>query len=246
MWRRARDLSGALTLGLWASAAQAGGTTVGLGVAGGFEITTRQPVLALDLSFHPDQMAGFSFVGRLQLGAGFYDERPYGLLQAGFAGVVPADDATVRIGVLAHTMIYAADYRLPLQIGGEPEAGTFGHVGFLPGALVLAEVGFRREGERGPARWAVGIKAGAAPGVAVIECADPTSEEVCLGQRVRPIGGFTARLLLHEGFFLDATLGPTASLAIGYGWPLPERVREKRAEEEKEGRREIPDHLRPD
>ncbi|HMV66422.1 MAG TPA: hypothetical protein PKA64_06195, partial [Myxococcota bacterium] len=198
-----------------------GGTTVALSAGGGFDFATRQPWLGLNLAFQPDQLRGFAFAGRVQAGWGFGDQRPLGVVQLGFAGVVPAEHTLVRLGVLAHTELYAVDYPLPLQIGGDPEEGTFGHLGFLPGGLLLAELGWTRGGDRGAAAWSIGLRLGAGLVPAVEDCETVGAEvdELCFTSRPAILGGISARLRFHEGVYLEALAGPAPMVSLGYAFP---------------------------
>jgi hypothetical protein len=195
-----------------------GGLTVALVAAGGFDLRTRQPWAGLDVGFHPDVFRGFSFLGRARAGWGFIDGRPMGHLEAGFVGVVPAQDVTARVGLVAQTLVYAAPYDLPAQIGGSPEPGSWGNVGFLPGGAAVLELGWRREGERGPAAWALGVRAGAGLAVTGVACPSPNEDDVCAGSSTTFVGGVTGRMRLHEGLFIEAQLGPTLSAGVGYAF----------------------------
>lgn len=201
-----------------------GGTTIALSAAGGFDFTTRQPWLGLDVAFQPDQLRGFAFAGRVQAGWGFGDQRPLGVVQLGFAGVVPAESALVRIGLLAHAELYVVDYPLPVQVG-EPVEGTFGNFGMFPGGLLLAELGWHRAGKRGPAAWSIGLRLGAAPVAVVEECPfnGTSQDELCYGSRVGILGGITGRLRFHEGVYLEAVGGPSPMLSLGYAFPTGRR-----------------------
>jgi hypothetical protein len=201
-----------------------GGTTIALSAAGGFDFTTRQPWLGLDVAFQPDQLRGFAFAGRVQAGWGFGDQRPLGVVQLGFAGVVPAESALVRVGLLAHAELYVVDYPLPVQVG-EPVEGTFGNFGMFPGGLLLAELGWHRAGTRGPAAWSIGLRLGAAPVAVVEECPfnGTSQDELCYGSRVGILGGITGRLRFHEGVYLEAVGGPSPMLSLGYAFPTGQR-----------------------
>jgi hypothetical protein len=195
-----------------------GGLTIALVAAGGFDLRTRQPWAGLDLGFHPDVFRGFSFIGRVRGGWGFIDGRPLGHIEAGFVGVVPAQDVTARVGLVAQTLVYAAPYDLPAQIGGSPEPGSWGNVGFLPGGAAVLELGWRRAGERGPAAWSLGVRAGAGLAITGVACPSPNEDDVCVGSASTFVGGVTGRMQLHEGLFVEALLGPTLSAGIGYAF----------------------------
>jgi hypothetical protein len=204
--------------------ATAAETSVSLSGAAGFDFATRQPWAGLDLAFQPEQLKGFSFAGRVSAGWGFGDQRPLGVVQLGFAGVVPAEHMTVRLGLLAHSELYVVDYPLPIQ-AGTPVEGTFGKFGIFPGGLGLVELGWHRDAPKGPAAWAIGLRLGAAPVGVVIEC--PVQDaiagtDLCVTSRVGMLGGFTGRLRFAEGAYLEATIGPSPTLSVGYAF-LPKR-----------------------
>jgi hypothetical protein len=209
-----------------AGSARAAETTVALSGSAGFDTATRQPFAGLDLAFQPDQARGWSFVGRVGAAWGFGDQRPIGVLQAGFAGVVPAEKITARLGLIAHTELYTVDYALPIQFG-EPVEGTFGKLGLLPGGLAIAELGWHRDAEHGAAAWAVGARIGAGAVGTVIPCEVQTTdpgEELCITHKVGVLGGITGRIRLHEGLYLEGTIGPSPAFSLGYAF-LPKRGR---------------------
>ena len=148
------------------------------------------------------------------------DARPFGLFQAGLLGVAPAASIVPRIGLIGQLQVNVTPYPLPIQVGGTPDPEGWGNTGFLPGGLLAAEVGFQRpDATRGPAVWSFGLHAGAGLGVAVIDCPIGTPTEVlCFSSAAMFIGGITGRMRFHEGLWLEALIGPTPHLGIGYAW----------------------------
>lgn len=216
MWTRAAALSLALASG----PAHAARTSIALSGGGGYDFLTRQPWAGLDLSFWPEQEHGFSFVGRLRGAYAATDQRPFGVFQGGFMGVLPAATIIPRLGVLAHLQVNVTQYPLPIQLGAAPTGEGWGSAGLLPGGMLAAEVGFQRpDATKGPAVWSFGLHAGAALGVAAIDCAPGTPAEiVCYSSSAMFIGGVAARMRFHEGVWLEAVLGPSAHVSIGYAW----------------------------
>ncbi len=202
----------------WMATALAERPTFTVGAVGGFDFGTKQPIAGIDLSLQPDQQRGFTVIGRLRGGVGIADLRPFGDVELGFAGVIPAETFVVRLGVIARTLVYVANYDLPLQVG-QPSRDGLGAVGFFPVGMALAEVGYQRlDAERGPASWAIGLRMGAAPALKYGVC--PVEEEsqerdLCVGYSNGLLGGFSARLRFHEGVYLEALIGPSPTAVIG-------------------------------
>lgn len=191
--------------------------TVVLGAAGGLDFPTRQPWAGLDLAIHPDSPDVWSGMGRVQAGWAFADGKPFANVEGGFTRNFTGQEATFRIGLAVRSWIYIANYRLPLQVS-EPDPAGFGTLGFIPGGWLVGEIEWDREAEKGPAAWSVGLKAGASSVAAVRDCVDNGEAALCTAWNAGVVGGFTFRLRMHEGLALEALVGPSPSLSVGYAF----------------------------
>lgn len=229
-------------IGLLLGLAFAGGETVAISVGGGYDLPTRQAVTALDLAVHPDQELGFAFVGRLRLGAGLADLRPLGVAELGFAGVVPAEKALIRLGLIATTTATFAPYALALDTG-VPD-GDFGSLGFLPGGMVLVEMaGFNPMDMAWLDHAAFGLRAGVGMSLGLRPCEPGEVPEVeavneCIAWRGGPIGGFAGRFRMVKRLHVEVVIGPNPWLSVGVA--LGGARRGGKAPEP------VPAHLRPD
>lgn len=195
--------------------AEPGAHTLAITAAGGWDYPTQLPVAGLQLVVRHDGQRGFAFVGALDGLWAFLDDRPLVHLEAGFMGVVPSRErATIRVGLVGGASVFTAPYALPFQVGGVPAADAYGNPGFLPNGALLAELGWRREAERGPAAWALGLRFGAALSSTSAACSEVQLD--CSTPQVVFDGGVYGRLKLHEGLFVELLAGPSPRLGLGY------------------------------
>lgn len=193
--------------------------TVVLAASGGYEFTTQQGIAGLDLAFHHDGDHGFAFEGRVLGGWAFTDARPIGRVEAGFSGVVPnRDNLLVRVGLIAGSVVAVAPYPLSFQVGGVPEDDSYGHVGFMPYGLFLAELGWRRPlAPKGWSTWALGLRIGAGPLLRIGPCDDDPAAN-CASPQVAFQGGLSARVRLRNGLHVEAMVGPSPQVSLGYAF----------------------------
>jgi hypothetical protein len=203
---------------------------VTLGAAGGWSQETRQPWAGVDLAVHSTQHKGFAPFARLDLAYGFSDALPFGTVEAGFTGVAPHKEATIRFGLIARALAVAAPYPVPLQIGEVDPSGTGpAHLGFAPGGLGLFELEWGNARIRtqpgrvergGVEAFVIGFRAGANMSLYqnLCELDQPVSD--CVAWRPDFVGGFTSRIRLRNGLSAEVVLGANLTAVIGYTFPV--------------------------
>lgn len=189
---------------------------VALSGAGGWDLATRQPWAGLAVDFRHDGRTGAALIGGVRGGWAFFDARPRFDVDLGAMGVLPTQENLIRLGGGVGTQIAIVPDVVPFSVGGDP-AG-FGAVVLLPYGYVATELGWTRPGAwRGAAAWSVGARLGVSAGYGVTAC-DENPVDGCFGPRALFVGGVSARVRFHEGVFLDALAGPSASVRIGYAF----------------------------
>jgi hypothetical protein len=196
---------------LLATALAAEPPTFVLGASAGYNWPTRQGVTSLDFAVHPDHQSGFSPLARVRADYAIADGRPYGDMELGFTGVIPDDNITGRLGVVAGTMLIAVPYPVPYQVS-EPDPEGFGELGFLPSAMMVGEISFYREAERGMRSVTVGLRAGAASGINVGRC----DANECRGWGWSFAGSLNFRADFWEHVHLDLQVGNSLHATLGY------------------------------
>lgn len=193
-----------LALMLSVAPAQAG--EIVLGAAGGRDFPTDQFWTGIQAAAHPDGEDKWSGMGRLMLGWGFADDFPMAQVEAGFLGAVPHPGETVRLGIVASAEIVATRYRLPLEFSDVDR-----HVGLIPGIELLVEFEFFDERP-----FVFGARGGVQSASSNYLC--PTTDEVetCLVWFPAFVGGFYGRGAVTDWLYLEALIGPSPRIAIGY------------------------------
>jgi hypothetical protein len=175
--------------------------------SGGYDVSLDQPWAGVELAVHASHDHGVEPVGRLVPAYGFFDHLPFAVLEAGALVRVPEDEAVLRTGVVLRPVFALSDARLPWQFG-DPADGR--KLGILPGLLAIVEFEWNPE-----APLTIGFRGGPASSVSDYLCETADSTE-CLTWHVGFAGGFYARKRLANGFALEAIVGTTSSLSIGW------------------------------
>ena len=229
MSRFVHKTTAAIVLTLMPGAASAGGipVKVSAAAAGGYTFATQQPWTGVDIAVHSYQQRGFGMSGRMVAGVNLFDVRPAVSGELGLNGVVPDKNAIIRLGVAGGGQMTFANYPLPVQAPGELTVDGFGLFGFIPYGVITADIDLRwTDRPRAPESLTIGLRAGVGSISGVVDCIDEaaSAEEGravgTLCDRWVPgfIGGFVGRLVLRNGFFLEAEAGPSPRLAIGYAF----------------------------
>lgn len=193
---------------------------IALSASGGWNLQTRQPWAGLDLAFRHDGTRGARFLGGLRGGWAFFDQRPRFDVDAGVMGVLPTEQL-IRLGAAVGAQVAIAPWDLPLAVGGDVDG--YGRVAILPYGYLTTELGWQRpDATKGAAAWSIGVRLGASASAALVACGDDGSQD-CLGSGVAFLGGITGRIRFHEGVFIEANAGPSASLSLGYAFPVGRR-----------------------
>lgn len=203
--------------------AHAAPSSVSIAGAGGWTYTTKQPWAGLDIAFHHDGLSGFAFVGRVKGAYAIGDDRPFGDVELGFMGVAPTQEkATVRVGVRAGLEVYTAVFPMRFTVPSTYDPQAWGAVGFLPYGVIAAELGWTApENAKAVATYALGLDAGLGLSVARQSCTDDPTQ-ICTEPGMAFYGGLTGRMALKNGFFMQALVGPTPTLSLGWVWqPKP-------------------------
>lgn len=201
----------ALSALLWSTIAPAWGGTAVLAASAGRDFPTAQYWTGLDLSLHPDGERGWAPMGRVAPGWGFADE--FGLLhlEAGVTWVIPREgkQELVRLGAVASALGAApVDRDLPLEFT-ETEQGR--HLGIVPGIEALVE--FEYPGER---PFVFGVRGGIQSVSSNYLCDQPDEVEGCLTWTPGFMGGFYGRGPVLDWLYLEALIGPSPRLTVGY------------------------------
>ncbi|MBA2319897.1 MAG: hypothetical protein H0V89_01970, partial [Deltaproteobacteria bacterium] len=190
------------------------GGNAAISAGGGFDSPTEQPWVGLDLALFPGHARGVAAHGRLTGGYGFADESPLGIVELGFTGVIPNDEAIVRLGLAARFEGIYTEYGAAVALGALGAEGDPAF-GLIPGGMLLLEFEW---GEEAPFT----VRASGGASSIAVQCGLETNDD-CIGWRGGFLGGISARGRLKSGIFLEAAAGPSVSALVGYGFPVGNR-----------------------
>jgi hypothetical protein len=199
------------------AASLAFGGNAAISAGGGSDGITQQPWAGLDLALFPGQDKGFAAHGRLTSGWGFIDGAPLGALELGATGVIPNDEAILRLGFAARMGALYAEYPVGLTIGALGAEGAPA-LGLLPGGEMLVEFEW---GDEAP--FTLRVAAGITSQASALYCGSNGSYDECLGWRPGFLGGVSARGRLKNGLFGEILGGPSLYALVGYGFPINRR-----------------------
>lgn len=183
--------------------AHAGVLTVS--AAGGYDFPTSEPWSGVELALHPTQTQGFAMSARLAPAWGFIEGQPLLFGEVGVHGVLPSEDATIRLGVVARVVGLHAEQGVPVGL----ESG----LGVAPAGLASLEFEW---GEQTP--FTFGVRGGLGAAMYDTQCEDDADRPACLSWSTAFIGGFHARVRTPSGFAAEAQLGPVSQLSIGWAF----------------------------
>lgn len=198
-----------LALLLLATPALAG--TVVVGGAGGLDFPTTQPWVGPEVALHADRSPGVLVpTGRLAAVYAFEDARPAAIAEVGLLARVPDRNRTVRAGLAVRTWFLRAPYRLP--IGWDADDQHHDRIGFIPSVVGRIEFEFTKR-----RTFVFGVEAGVAASASAYLCdANDTDQANCLSWFPGLVGGLYGRGELTQRLYVDAVLGPSARVAVGY------------------------------
>jgi len=201
-----------VVLSAMAGAALAG--TVALTGGGGWDILTAQPWAGVDLALHPSNDRGFAGIGRVQGAWGFADGAPLPALEVGGVVVVPHPEAVIRVGLTAKMTGLYVPYPAPIRLGAPGTSADPG-LGLLPSGMALVEF------EWGDTQtFTLRAAGGTGSQAGAIACDDADVLDACVAWRGGFTGGISARARLRQGWFGELWAGPSASLTLGYAFPV--------------------------
>jgi hypothetical protein len=187
-----------------------------VGVIGARDQATDQWWSGLDLALNPSQDHGIAAFGRIQGGYGFTDG-PLGAIEVGATGVVPNEQALIRFGGLVRSGAIYAEYPgavRPFGVGSKGDPAF----GLLPGAELLVEFEW---GDVAP--FTLRIAGGTGSEAAMEQCEPTDTTYDCVSWSPGILFGISARGRLKNGLYGEAVLGPSPSVALGYGFPIRKR-----------------------
>ncbi len=183
-----------------------------LSAAGGYDLTTVQPWAGLDFALHSAQTKGFAPLARATPAWGFGDRMPMVQTEFGFTGVVPQKEATIRLGAAVRPTFLFGRYRMPIRFA-DPTSGKVVSGLQLGGELVI-EFEWR---PKAPVTF--GLRAGAGSTASDYYCDEQSPDyTTCITWNGGFIGGFNFRKRWMNGLSIDAMVGFTSHLAVGYAF----------------------------
>lgn len=202
-----------LLLSLLSPTAHAGAFTAA--VAGGPDFTINEVWTGVDLALHPTQRYGWAFQARLTPAWGFIYNNPLLFAEVGVTAVLPEDEATLRLGLIARGVGILRNGNVPLGgvIGEDDEYGDALQLGVSPSAMLTAELEL---GTMTDTVFTIGGRAGAGA-YTIPYCIENVSEE-CEEWSVGFVGAFTGRMRLPFGLSAELWVGTTMQLSIGYAF----------------------------
>lgn len=172
--------------------------------AGGYDVPTDQPWTGLDLALLPTKATGVEPVARLTPAWGFGDRSPVVFGEIGLMVHLPEEEALLRGGIVFRPTLITGQFRTPIRLGSA--------AGLVP--AVFAQIEFEWTPE---APLTIGFRGGPASTVSDYACdQDHPEPSTCLTWHVGFGGGMYARKRFASGLALEAVIGPTAALTVGY------------------------------
>lgn len=180
-----------------------------LSAAGGFDMPTDQPWSGVEIALHATNTKGFAPIARFAPAYGFGDRGPIAFGELGLLAVLPEDEAVLRAGLAVRPTFLYAQERMPVGFG-DPENGRI--FGITPAVYGVIEFEFHPESP-----WTLGIRGGPASTASDYQCeVDNPDLPTCLTWHVGFGGGFEVRKRWESGLALDAILGTTTQLSVGW------------------------------
>ena len=201
---------------LWGTSAHAG--VLAISGSGGLDTSIGQPWSGAEIAWHPSRAKGFEPTVRLNAGYAFEAQSPVVFFEGGFTGVIPEDEATVRLGLVGRIVGYGSTYPMPVQPGPAPVPDGPAQWGFVPGIMATLEFEWVKK-----FAFALGLKGGVGAFLVGEECTEIDLLLSCIEWKPGFIGGIYGRFRLDNGFHADLMVGSTSSLSIGYAFGLKQR-----------------------
>ena len=195
---------------LFAGLAHAGEAVIS--ASGGEDFPTGQLWAGADLEIQATNTKGVALVGRVTPAFGFGDQLPIVFGEFGFMAVAPQKEAIIRLGLIARPELLFVHYRVPIALGA---SGTFDTVGVGIGPGGMGRVEF----EWPDKHLAFGAQLGIASAASDQDCAQGNPDESkCMTWYPAAIGDFYGRKQFGKHVSVEATVGTTTQLAVGYAF----------------------------